>query len=459
MYDFEKMILDNKELILKKTQELIRIPSVLDENNKTDEAPFGKNVRDALDYMMNLAKEDGFKTEQDGGYAGQIDYGNPNGKLIGILCHLDVVPVSKGWIYPPFEAKIVDGKLYGRGSTDDKGPTMAAYFALKFIKDAGIKLKNNIRIILGTDEETGWRGVSHYFEKYPMPEIGFAPDADFPLIYGEKGRMTYDLGLSSWDDDDIVVSIKGGDRYNVVLDEVSAIVTKDLEKEFKEFISVNNLEGSYTKVSNGYELVLKGVAAHAMEPHKGINAGTYMCKFLEKYSKNKLIKYIAKYYHQSPFLEKLGLDYNDYEMGPITCNIGIMNISKSNSLVTLDLRYPVRYDIENFQNVMKKIAEEGQVEILNNTLKKPHYVSPDSDLVKKLYSAYLEVTGDNEHKPFTIGGGTYASMLEKGCAFGMLFPYETELAHQANEYLNIESLYKGILIYIKAILSLGEIDA
>lgn len=184
-----------------------------------------------------------------------------------------------------------------------------------------------------------------------------------------------------------------------------------------------------------------------------------MCKFLEKYSKNKLIKYIAKYYHQSPFLEKLGLDYNDYEMGPITCNIGIMNISKSNSLVTLDLRYPVRYDIENFQNVMKKIAEEGQVEILNNTLKKPHYVSPDSDLVKKLYSAYLEVTGDNEHKPFTIGGGTYASMLEKGCAFGMLFPYETELAHQANEYLNIESLYKGILIYIKAILSLGEIDA
>lgn len=459
MVDFKQIVENNKELIIKKTRELIQIPSVLDESTASESAPFGLKIQEALDYMMNLAKEDGFETALDGGYAGHVTYGNKDGKIIGVLCHLDVVPEGTDWLYPPYSAEIVDGKMYGRGTTDDKGPTMAAYFALKFIKDAGIKLKNQIRIIFGTDEETGWRGIAHYLKNYPMPDLGFAPDASFPLIYGEKGRMSFDLTLNKWDDEDILVSIMGGDRYNVVLEEVVAVVKKDLTNEFISYANCNNLEYSVTEKDGLYNLTLKGKAAHAMEPDKGVNAGTHMCNFLKDYSNNLMVKYVAEKHYLSHVCEKLGLDYCDYEMGPITCNIGIMNINKDNSRVTLDLRYPVRYDTDNFNSELEKIVSLYEVSITARTNKTPHYVSPDDDLVKLLYKAYVKNTGDDVNKPFTIGGGTYASILERAVAFGMMMPYEEELCHQRNEYLNLDTLFKGILIYIDAMLALGEVDA
>lgn len=459
MVDFKQIVEKNKELIIKKTQELIQIPSVLDENTISEESPFGIKIKEALDYMMNLAREDGFETAVDGGYAGHVNYGNKDGKIIGVLCHLDVVPEGTDWLYPPYSATIVDGKMYGRGTTDDKGPTMAAYFALKFIKDAGIKLKNQIRIIFGTDEETGWRGISHYLKNFPMPDLGFAPDASFPLIYGEKGRMSYDLTLNKWDDEDILVSITGGERYNVVLEEVKAVVKKDLSNEFETFARANNLEYNVSFNNGLCELTLKGKAAHAMEPFKGINAGTYMCEFLKDYSNNLMVKYVAEKHQLSHCCEKLGLDYDDYEMGQITCNIGIMNISKKETRVTLDLRYPVRYDTENFDTKLKAILSAYELSVTAQTNKTPHYVAPTDDLVKLLYEAYVKNTGDNVNKPFTIGGGTYASILERAVAFGMMMPYEEELCHQRNEYLNLDTLFKGILIYIDAMLSLGEVDA
>lgn len=459
MTDFKKMLEANKDLIIKKTQELIMIPSVLDETKATSDAPFGPKIKEALDYMMNLAKEDGFETSVDGGYAGHVSYGTKGNKIIGVLCHLDVVPEGTGWLYPPYSATIVDGKMYGRGTTDDKGPTMAAYYALKFIKDAGIKLKNEIRIIFGTDEETGWRGISHYLQNYEMPDLGFAPDCSFPLVYGEKGRMSYDLTSNKWDQNDILVSIKGGERYNVVLEEVEAIIKIDLENEFIKYATTNNLEYAYSKEGTQYKLILKGKAAHAMEPEKGINAGTHMCNFLKDYSNNNLVHYVAKYHHLSHFLENLDLDYEDYEMGPITCNIGILNILENNSRITLDLRYPVRYDVENFKIKYQNIVSKNDIEITNHTHKTPHYVSPEDDLVKSLYAAYVKHTNDMVNKPFTVGGGTYASILNKAVAYGMMMPDEEELAHQRNEYLNIDTLFKGILIYIDAILALGEVDA
>ena len=459
MVNFKQIVENNKELIIKKTQELIQIPSVLDESSSSEDAPFGIKIKEALDYMMNLAKEDGFETALDGGYAGHVNYGNKNGKIIGVLCHLDVVPEGTDWLYPPYAASIVDGKMYGRGTTDDKGPTMAAYFALKFIKDAGIKIKNQIRIIFGTDEETGWRGIAHYLQNFPMPDMGFAPDASFPLIYGEKGRMSYDLTLNSWDDEDILVSITGGERYNVVLEEVKAIVKKDLTKEFEAYTKDNNLEYNVEVIDNLYHLTLKGKAAHAMEPHKGVNAGTHMCNFLKDYSNNQMVKYVANKHHLSHVCEKLGLDYEDYEMGPITCNIGIMNINKEATRVTLDLRYPVRYDTDNFNKKLEEITSKFNISITDKTNKTPHYVSPEDDLVKLLYQAYVKNTNDSVNKPFTIGGGTYASILERAVAFGMMMPDEEELCHQRNEYLNLDTLFKGILIYIDAMLALGEVDA
>ena len=452
--NFEKIINENKELIVKTLQELIQIKSVYDESTITKAMPFGKGINDALEYMLNLGKKDGFDVVNDEGYAGEITYKGTGSETVGILCHLDVVPEGNNWTYPPYEARIVDDNIYGRGTGDDKGPTIASYFALKFIKDANIKLKKTIKIILGTDEETGWRGVAHYFKKYSMPTIGFAPDCSFPLVYGEKGRMSFDLACDNVEDE-VIVSIKGGERYNVVMDEVTAILKVDLSKEFNEYLQKHNLNGKV----EGNTYFIEGLASHAMEPEKGINAGLHMCNFLSKYSRHPLVNYLAKYFYDDPFFKNMKIDYNDYEMGPITVNVGIIDISEGKTRVTLDSRFPVRYDMDKFNTIFNQILAEYGIVIDAKTFKNPHYVSPDDDLVKLLHEAYVKNTNDLENKPFTVGGGTYASMLDKGVAYGKLFPGDEELAHQRNEYITIESLLKGTLIYLDAILLLGEIDA
>lgn len=461
--DFKKVINENKDLMLKTLKELLQIRSVLDETQMTKEHPFGPGIDEALKYMLNLAKEDGFETINDEGYAGHISYGDNEKDIVGILCHLDVVPEGNDWTYPPYSATVVDGKIYARGAIDDKGPTVAAYYALKFIKDANIKLKKQIRIILGTDEETGWRGVAHYFRNFPMPQVGFAPDSSFPLIYGEKGRMSYDLSIKHHDccqvQNDIIVSMTGGERYNVVLDHIETLAKVDLSNEYMNYLNEHNLKGDVIKVDDLYKYTLEGEAAHAMEPQKGINAGTHMCNFFKDYSKNPLVKYVGTMHHLEHYMEKHGLDYNDYEMGPITCNIGIINITKYSSRVTLDLRYPVRYDVENFKKVFSEIISKNDLVITNSTNKTPHYVSPEDPLVVLLNEAYVKHSGDTVNKPFTVGGGTYASMMPKAVAFGPEMPGEPVLAHQKDEYFSLETFYMSVLVYIDAIIALGEIDA
>ena len=461
--DFKNIVEQNKELMLKTLKELLQIKSVLDEENKTSEYPFGKGIDDALKYMLDLAKKDGFDTLYDDGYAGHISYGENEKDIVGVLCHLDVVPEGDNWTYPPYSATVVGDRIYARGAIDEKGPTVAAYYALKFIKDANIKLKKQIRIILGTDEETGWRGVAHYFSKHPMPQIGFAPDSSFPLIYGEKGRMSYDLSLKHHDccqiQNDIIVSMKGGERYNVVLDHVETLAKIDLSNEYMAYLQENNLKGDVIKEDDLYRYVLEGVAAHAMEPEKGRNAGTYMCNFFKDYSKNSLVKYVGELHHLAHNMEKHDLYYNDYEMGPITCNIGIIDINKNNSRVTLDLRYPVRYDLEKYNKVFNEIVNKYDLVITASTNKGPHYVSPSDPLVVLLNEAYVKHSNDTVNKPFTVGGGTYASMMPKAVAFGPEMPNEEVMAHQRDEYFSLSTFFMSVLIYIDAIIALGELDA
>ena len=460
--ELERQVELSKDQIISTLQALLRIRSVLDESTITSDAPFGKGINDALNFMTELGQKDGFKVVRDGGYALELSYGEGN-ESVGILCHLDVVPEGKNWTYPPYEARIVDNKIYARGSTDDKGPTIACYYALKIIKDNNIKLKKKIKLIFGTDEETGWRGISHYLANYPMPEIGFAPDCSFPLVYGEKGRMAIDLKINKVNkcavNADALVSIKGGERYNVVIDEAEGILTINKAEEFKTYLEQNHLDGDVIEDHNQYKYIIKGRSAHAMEPEKGINAGTHLCNFFKDYTSNELVHYVANYHHLDFELKKLGLDYTDYEMGPLTCNIGIIDITRENSRVTLDIRYPERYDQPHFEKAYKEMIENQNLTITKFTHKAPHYVSPSDPLVVKLYNAYVTNTQDFENKPFTVGGGTYASTLKKAVAYGMGFPGEIELAHQPDECLDIDSLMKGVKIYLDAILAIGEEDA
>lgn len=186
MINWQNEVEKRREDLIKDTQDFLKIKSVLDENDISDGAPFGSGIKEALDYALAKCESFDMDVKNLEGYAGHAEIGRGE-EILGILCHVDVVPEGKGWSLPPYEAKIRDGKIYARGSVDDKGPGMAAIYAMKIIKDLDVELNKRVRLIFGTDEESNWRGIQYYFEKEEMPTIGFSPDADFPIIVAEKG--------------------------------------------------------------------------------------------------------------------------------------------------------------------------------------------------------------------------------------------------------------------------------
>lgn len=438
-------------------QALLRIPSVYDEKTVSEKTPFGQAIEDALCFMLDLAQRVGFATVKDGGYAGHIEYGEGD-ETIGVLCHLDVVPTGSGWTYPPFDPVIKDRKVYARGSMDDKGPTIAAFYALKMLKDLNVPLKKKVRIILGTDEETAWRGIEHYQKTYGMPEVGFAPDSDFPLIYGEKGILHLEIGREFIDDE--LISFKGGERYNIVINHASAKTKSDFTERFEEYLTRHSLQGSFAKEThNGkpcYVYTIEGKASHAMEPEKGVNSGVYLANFLSDCLTNPLVNYVSDHFFNDVFLKKMGLDFIETEMGPITCNIGIIDIDSLRGRVCFDFRYPINYDKDKFWAKWQKELKYYNLQITDLSDKVPHYVDRNSTLVQTLYQAYVKYTNDTENLPKTIGGGTYARALKQGVAFGMEMPYEVSQAHQKDEAMSIDTFLLAMAIYAEALMQLGN---
>ena len=447
--DFYKQVLDHKEEIITRTKELLRIPSVLDKFDPTSETPFGKAINESLHYMIDLAKEDGFITKNINNYAAHIEYGKGK-EIIGVLCHLDVVPVGTGWTNPPFDPVIRDGKLFARGSTDDKGPTMAAYFALKLLKENGFEANKRIRIILGTDEETGWRGIGEYFKTEQMPDTGFAPDASFPLIYGEKGIMSFDITGNALGTD--LVTFKAGDRYNIVPDYAECTLRVDLKDEFLKYLSFNGLKGEIKKD----KYIVHGKSAHAMQPNLGINAAFILAQFLNEHLENDFIKYINNYLTFDHLAEKLNIDHYDDEMKEFTMNPAIFEYNLGKFRIGVNCRYPKGWDQESAKINLEASVKKYHFKYKIISDSPVHYVPKDDDLVKTLHAAYVKYTDDTENELITIGGGTYSRSLKKAVAFGPIMPGRKDTVHQVDEHIFVEDLLKATAIYMEALYQLSK---
>lgn len=442
--DFHQYVLDRKDEILTATKELLRIPSVLDEYDETSETPFGKDINDALHHMLKLAKQDGFITKNIDNFAAHIEYGS--GKdIFGVLCHLDVVPTGEGWTNPPFEPVIKDGKIFARGANDDKGPTMSAYFALKFLKDLDFQPSQRIRIILGTDEETEWRGIKKYFETEQMPDLGFAPDAMFPLIYGEKGILSFDItGPSS---QSALVSFQAGDRYNVVPDYAEARLTINLRKEFEGYLAFHGLRGEVM----GDKYVVHGKRAHAMQPNLGINAAFILAEFLAEHIDDPFLAFIVEYLSFDHLGEKLRIDHVDPEMHEFTMNPAVFHYQEGAFRIGINCRFPKGWDLDNAKLNLKAALTKYRFKYEIKTNLPVHYVDKQDPLVQTLHEAYVKYTNDTESDLLTIGGGTYARSLNKAVAFGPTMPGRKDVAHQIDEYMHVEDLLIATAIYMEAI--------
>ena len=459
--DFKQEVLNHKEDLLKDLFDLLSVRSILG-TDITEETPFGSGPREALDLILSFGKRDGYKTKLVENKAGHIEVGEGE-ELFGILGHVDVVPVVEAdWTSHPFKPEIRDGKIFARGSLDDKGPTMAAYYAVKLLDKLGVKWNKRVRVIVGSDEETGFRCVEAYFKHEEQPASGFTPDAMFPLVYAEKARATFDHKLKFVDEDGDynykLVKFNGGQVLNMVIASAKAELVgevSDIKEKFENFLAKEKLEGEVT-VEDTIKLTLKGKAAHGSTPQYGINGATKLAEFLstlglDNNGKN-FVDYIVEKLANDPFGEKLGINYSDDEMGEATYNYGILeyDLERKIGLVSTDCRHPKKFDLVDRLNGIKV----DNIDIEVTSTKEAHYVPKDDELVTTLMDVYRKHTGDIKNDAFVLGGGTYARCLKKGVAFGLLFPGKEDTMHQANEYLEVEDLLLATAIYAEGIYKL-----
>ena len=434
-------------------QKWIRVPSAKGE--AAPGAPFGKEVRSMLDMALADCEQMGFKTQNFDGYIAHADLGEGSDEdALAILAHLDVVPEGDGWKYPPYGAVIENGRMYGRGTSDDKGPAVAALYAMKAVKDAGIPLRRKVRLILGCDEESGWEDIAHYNKVATMPRMGFSPDASYPIINIEKGICRLELHGVLSNEGLQVIAFNNGERPNVIPGRASALVVGDAATVAQAEVAAKKLDipAEVQLTDKGVSITVTGISGHAAYPETARNANGEMLLLLRELGVQGDLRLLA---------DKIGLDYkgegleisvSDGISGYLTCNLGIIRAGEGGVYATLDIRYPVMTNPDMIIKNGSASLPGMRVEAME--VKEPHHVPAGSELVQNLLDAYHEVTG-YERKCLYTGGGTYARSLQEGVAFGASFPQDEDLAHQANEYADIEGLYKNIKIFALAIVKLA----
>lgn len=433
-----------QESMVKSISESISIKSVI--SDEFENCPFGKGIDDSLNHTLDLCERFGFKTFKDKeGYYGYAEIGEGE-ELVGILGHLDVVPAGdiNAWNTDPFKATIKDGKLYGRGAQDDKGPTISAIYAVKALLDSGIKLNKRVRFIFGTDEETLWRDMAKYNENNEeTPSFGFTPDSQFPCINAEKGLLQCLIKseVSS------TISVKGGDAFNAVPSKIE--YTGEKQDEVKE--ELERLGFEYT--SDGKSITVIGKSVHSQKCNEGVNAIIRLCKALNNIGiKSPAIKFITEVIGEDAHANNILPNCEDVS-GKLTCNIGKIDLNEFGEVISLDVRIPVTVEKEEFTKRLESIASKYNLVYSEYDWAKSIYLPADHFLIKTLRKVYEEETG-LDSTPLSSGGATYARAIDNCVAFGMIFPWGKKTEHQPNEYIELEDLIKATQIYALAIYEL-----
>lgn len=461
--NWQEIVKDYKEDFLADLFTLLKIDSVRDDEAATDEFPVSPGPAEALAAFLKIGERDGFSTENFDNWAGHIEFGEGK-ELMGVFGHVDVVPTGNGWDTDPFDPVIKDNRVYARGSSDDKGPTMAAYYAMKIIRDLDLPVSKRIRVIIGTDEESGWGCMDHYLKVAETPDFGFSPDANFPIINGEKGNVTIELRFDGNNGENTrLVSFDAGLRPNMVPQDASAtIITNHSDKmveQFAEFLDNNPVTGEINVEGNEVNISLVGKSAHGASPASGVNGATYLATFLNEFDFEKdaktFLNVSATYLHENHDGKKLGIAHEDDLMGALTSNFGVFNFEEgAGGTIVANMRYPQGTDPETILSQFQETLKDENVKCVQAGLgKEPHYVPADDPLVETLLDVYHRQTGLEAHE-MIIGGGTYGRLLDRGVAFGAMFPDSVDTMHQANEFMAIDDLMNAMAIYAESIYEL-----
>ncbi len=460
----DRIVDSYRDELIENIRKWIAIPSVQGAP-AGENAPFGKEVRRMLDTALEDGRRFGFEVNDIDGYAGDIRYGSGE-QTMGMLAHLDVVPLGDGWTHDPLGGEIEGGRMYGRGTTDDKGPALCALYAMRAVKEAGIPLKDGVRLILGCDEETGMSDMRYYASKVKMPDYGFSPDAEFPVINIEKGGVNMRLAKVTGGEDGAalpVYSLYAGERPNVVPAEATAVVGLN-------GLTLEALNGKLAAVEAGHErfrlravaegegrakIIATGVNAHAAMPERGVNAAGMLLIALSELgagsaSTHAAIAMLADAVGMEYTGQSLGIACADELSGALTCNLGILRYDGNELSALLDIRYPLCGDEERMLGqAARRIAPAG-MSVCCAGSHTPLHVPADSKIVKGLLKVYHDVTGLPAYT-IAIGGGTYSRMMPNTVAFGVCFPGDMDVCHIADEYIDLDKMMLGVKIFAHAI--------
>ena len=363
--------------------------------------PFGEGPAEALKEGLKIAEELGFKTVNLDNYCGYAEMGEGE-EIVGIAGHLDIVPVGGDWTYDPFKLTREGDYIYGRGTTDDKGPVIEALYAMKLLRDSGVKLNKRVRLIMGCNEETGSKCMEHYNEVEEELSCGFMPDANFPCIHGEKGHMS----MVAYSKNTKIISMNGGFVSNAVCDACTTVIPAEagLKEKLEEILAKTKLQEYQVTEENGtIRIYAKGVPAHASTPTLGVNAAGAIFESLEKAGfEDDFVKFYNNHIGTSCDGSGIGLKFED-EYGDLTLCNGIVKTENGVVSCTIDIRVPVTLKAEDVRKMCEEKLEDenGRIEILE--IGDPLFFPRESPLVNALYKAYVDVTGDTENEPMYCG--------------------------------------------------------
>jgi len=454
--------IDNiKDEIIHSTCEIINIPSVF--SNK-DNTPFGIHTVEALNYMLNLGKSFGFKTKNIDNMCGYIEFGEGD-RLLGIIAHLDVVPADEGWIYSPFNATIDNNNIYGRGTVDDKGPAIAALYAMKAVSD-NYDIKNKrVRLILGLNEENAWKCIDRYKETEELPDVSFSPDANFPCIYAEKTIESIYLKQKYKKNPTLYIEniSTNNNAINVVPKYCSVTLGFDnskiinIQKAVKNIIDKYNYNINIEEIDNSHiKLISLGTAAHSAHPELGSNALSKLLIVLyDLFNKCDIhldiLGYFVKYIGDDYTGKGLGINFKD-ESGILTLNTARFFLEDNYLNIGFNLRIPVTVDYNIIEKEFKKYCN-NILEISVARIQEPLYFKKTHPLVKKLCNIFNDYNNFNL-EPMAIGGGTYARAFENCISFGPQMPGAKDMCHQTDEFISIDNLIFCTKVYAQAFLEL-----
>lgn len=460
----EKYIEAHKDHMVEDIKALVRIDS--QRGQAKEGMPFGEGPALCLKKAEEMLKGYGFKVTNYDNYVITADL-NEKEKQLDILAHLDVVPVSDEWkITKPFEPVLINGNLYGRGTADDKGPAIAALYAMKAIKDLNIPVKKNVRLILGSDEECGSSDIEYYYSKEQEAPMTFSPDAEFPVINIEKGGLssTFEGTYEEVAELPRLLSIKSGDKTNVVPGKAVALV-EGLDKDIilKEAEKITATYGITFAINEEENNILKvqcrGNATHASTPQSGNNALTGLLKLLvnlplapsEAFTKLKAVEKLFP--HNDYYGEALGVDMEDELSGKLTMCFSIFDYNTTAFKGAFDCRAALCATNENLRDVMKAKMMENGIKLNDCEVYPSHHVDENTEFVQTLLRSYESFSG-KEGKAIAIGGGTYVHHLKNGVAFGCGDLEVDNHLHGDDEFISLDMLVMSMKIFADVIIKL-----